>query len=146
MRVSSAFVLGWLVWLAAAPSTAHAEAPAFAGRNALIMVDKENCVWCKRWEEAVQPDYLASPEGKILPFVRLRRGHKDLAGLNGVGFAPTFVLIVNGRDVGRIVGYGGPDHFWAEIDRLFRRAGLPSSITVIRTKAKLNALSARMPS
>jgi hypothetical protein len=146
MRTFSRFVLLTAMLVAALAMTARAEVPAFAGQTTLIMVDKENCVWCTKWEEVIGPDYRASPEGQIAPVVRLRRGHKDLTGLKGVGFAPTFVLIVNGKEIGKIVGYGGRDHFWVEIDTLFRKAGLPSTITVIRTKAKLNGAALRMPS
>jgi hypothetical protein len=146
MRRFSAFVLafGWLVVSSMAP--ALAQAPAFSGKTTLIMVDKENCVWCKKWEEAVGPAYAASPEGNIAPMMRIRLGHKDLAGIKGLAFAPTFVLIANGKEIGKIVGYSGPDQFWGDIDTLFRHAGLPSSITVIRPKAKLNGFAVRMPS
>jgi hypothetical protein len=145
MRRLSAFVLVMATLALTLTGPVRAQIPAFSGKTTLVMVDKENCVWCKKWEEAVGPAYAASPEGKVAPMVRIRLGHKDLSGIKGLAFAPTFVLIANGKEIGKIVGYSGPDQFWGDIDTLFRHAGLPSTINVIRSKAKLNMSAARMP-
>jgi hypothetical protein len=48
-----------------------------------------------------------------------------------VSFSPTFVLVEQGREIGRITGYPGADFFWgmlAElIQKLDRSGGLPRS-------------------
>ncbi len=36
-------------------------------------------------------------------------------------FTPTFVLIQNGKELGRIEGYPGPDFFWALLDQLLQK-------------------------
>jgi hypothetical protein len=33
-------------------------------------------------------------------------------------FTPTFVLVADGREVGRITGYPGEDFFWGLLQRL----------------------------
>ena len=42
-----------------------------------------------------------------------------------VHFTPTFVLIDDGREVGRIEGYPGEDFFWGLVEQLVGK--LPSS-------------------
>ena len=37
-------------------------------------------------------------------------------------FSPTFVMLVRGREVGRIVGYAGADLFWMQLAALIEDA------------------------
>lgn len=103
---------------------AAAQAPAFAGRTTLLMVDDVNCVYCRRWDRDVAPGYAKSAEGRFAPLTRLRRGDARLAGIPGLAYTPTFVLFVEGREMGRIVGYPGADFFWAELSAMIQRGGL----------------------
>lgn len=121
-----------LLWLAgmlvgamsllAGASTAQA-ADVFDGRTALVMVDDAGCVYCAKWDREVRTGYEASPEGHFAPLARIRIGSQELSGLGRLTYTPTFVLIVAGQEKGRIVGYGGADFFWAEIDKLYVKAG-----------------------
>jgi hypothetical protein len=97
--------------------------PAFARDTALVMVDDRACVYCAKWDRDVSAAYQASEEGRFAPLERRRKGHPDLTGIANLAYTPTFVLIVRGQEVGRIIGYGGEDHFWGELDRLMVRAG-----------------------
>ena len=36
----------------------------------------------------------------------------DLLAVRGVAYTPTFVLLNEGAEVGRILSYGGEEHFW----------------------------------
>jgi hypothetical protein len=91
---------------------------AFAGRNALLMVDDPACVYCRKWMREVSQGYQASAEGRAFPLVRRNRGHADLAGFQGVIYTPTFLVLAKGREAGRIVGYTGADFFWADVERI----------------------------
>jgi hypothetical protein len=95
--------------------------PAFANETVLVMVDDKACVYCAKWDREVSAAYMASPEGKFAPLERRTKGHRDLNGLPGLRFTPTFVLLERGREVGRIIGYGGDDQFWGELDRLLSK-------------------------
>ena len=95
----------------------------FDGSNHLVMVDDAGCVYCAKWDREVRQSYEASPEGQFAPLTRQRLGSPQLSGLGRLAYTPTFVLIVRGQEAGRIVGYAGADFFWAEIDRLFAKAG-----------------------
>ena len=106
------------------PGTARADAPAFAGRTTLVMVDAIDCAYCRKWDREVSQGYAKSAEGRIAPLTRIRKGDPRLAGITGLAYTPTFVLFLNGREAGRIVGYAGADFFWGELDGLFRRGGV----------------------
>ena len=93
------------------------------GQTTLVMVDEPGCVYCAKWEREVMSGYHASAEGKFAPLQRLRLGSPSLAEIGQLAYTPTFVLIVRGQEAGRIVGYAGADFFWAELDRLYGKAG-----------------------
>jgi len=46
-----------------------------------------------------------------------------------VHFTPTFILVDDGREVGRIEGYPGEDFFWGLLGMMFERANIPLDTT-----------------
>lgn len=107
-----------------APEIDIATAPAV-----LVMIADPGCPYCARWEREVAPGYIASDDGKLAPLVRRYRNAPDIAFIERVVFSPTFVLLVRGREIGRIVGYGGADLFWMQMAALIddARAALQRS-------------------
>jgi hypothetical protein len=97
-------------------------ASAFTNQTVLVMVDDKGCVYCAKWDREISSSYSASDEGQFAPLARRIKGHPDLSGLAGLRFTPTFVLLERGHEVGRIIGYGGEDHFWGELDRLLSKS------------------------
>lgn len=89
----------------------------------LLMVDDKACIWCRRWDAEVRESYRNSPLGRIAPLVRRAKFHRDLARYEPLAFTPTFLLLRDGHEIGRIVGYSGADFFWSEIERLIANAG-----------------------
>ena len=102
------------------------EADLRAAPAVLLMVDERGCIYCARWDRDVAEGYLASAEGRFAPLVRRRIGHPDLAFLPGLRYTPTFIVLVEGREIGRIEGYRGADFFWGQIETLLRAAGFGS--------------------
>ncbi len=88
----------------------------------LVMIGDPGCPYCARWEREVAPGYIASEDGKLVPLVRRYRHAPDIAFIERVVFSPTFVLLVRGREIGRIVGYGGADLFWMQMAALIEDA------------------------
>ncbi|HJO74504.1 MAG TPA: thioredoxin family protein [Rhodospirillales bacterium] len=79
------------------------------------------CTWCDLWEEEVGIVYEKTDEGRNLPLRRVDIHDErptDLEKLRTVMFTPTFVLLNNGNEIGRITGYSGEDHFWGLMDEL----------------------------
>jgi hypothetical protein len=95
----------------------------------LLMFDDPSCVWCRRWEAEIGKSYALTPEGREAP---LRRIHIGKQGEAGVAFAspitvtPTFVLVENEQEVGRIAGYVGKDFFYPMLDELIRKIPPPA--------------------
>jgi hypothetical protein len=102
----------------------------------LVMFTRAGCPWCMRFEREVAPIYARTQEGRAAPLRRLelKAGGFDEAGLTEPVFAtPTFVLIDQGREIGRITGYSGDDAFWGLLGKMLAGGGEP----VQRTGAAL---------
>jgi hypothetical protein len=89
----------------------------------LIMVDDPNCRYCRLFDKEISGLYPKTDEGRYAPLVRVRRKSPELRGLNPVIYTPTFVLVRNGEELGRITGYPGPEFFFSELRVLLGRTG-----------------------
>jgi hypothetical protein len=100
--------------------------PAAAGDLRLLMLWRPGCEWCALWDEEVGTVYERTAEGRAAPLIRARI-HGPLP--EGVALArpgrytPTFVLLENGEEVGRIEGYPGEEFFYGMLGKLLERAG-----------------------
>lgn len=84
----------------------------------LVMIGDPGCPYCARFEREVAPGYRASDDGRLAPLVRRDRRDADVAFIPKVVYSPTFIMLVRGREIGRIVGYGGADIFWMQVAAL----------------------------
>lgn len=87
----------------------------------LVMMEEEGCMWCARWNREIGPIYPKTDEGKRAPLRRLDKADPLPEGIElarGVFYTPTFVLLVDGVEKGRIEGYPGEDFFWGLLDQL----------------------------
>lgn len=99
-------------------------------RVELLMFDDPGCGYCHQWHREVGAAYRNSPEGRLAPLrvVQVRAGRPEGVTLaSPVRATPTFVLVQDGREVGRLTGYGGADFFWGQLDPLMKKLkpGLP---------------------
>lgn len=90
----------------------------------LVMFEASYCEWCAAWHEEIGPIYPKTAEARIAPLRQVDidepRPH-DLAEVDGIVFTPTFVLMEDGAEVGRIMGYPGEDHFWGLLGMLLEK-------------------------
>ncbi|WP_051285014.1 hypothetical protein [Nisaea denitrificans] len=103
-----------------AMSLASHTAPAAAG-NELLMVEQTGCEWCEAWNEEIGGIYHLTDEGKRAPLRRqdlFDTWPADITIKGSVHFTPTFILLDNGTETGRIEGYPGDDFFWPMLVRL----------------------------
>lgn len=98
--------------------------PARADGVSLVMVDDPACTYCIRWNKEVGRGYARTAEGRAAPLRRVRRNAGVLSSFAPVVYTPTFILVRNGREVGRITGYPGQLHFWEELSGLMSAAGI----------------------
>ena len=114
----------WICVLAWLPLPALAE-------TYLLMAEERGCYWCDRWNEDIAHIYPKTAEGKTAPLVRydLHSDAPEVRFAQRVQFTPTFILVEDGVEVGRIEGYPGEDFFWWMLAQLFERAGIPLNST-----------------
>ena len=98
-----------------------------AAQTALIMVEEQDCVWCARWDDQIAPIYPKTQAGKAAPLRRVDINDDKPADLHfarSLHYTPTFVLMVDGREVSRIEGYPGEDFFWGVLEKMLSDAKL----------------------
>jgi hypothetical protein len=94
-------------------------APARAAE--LVMFTQRGCVWCEKFDREIAPAYEKTAEGRRAPLRRVdiaKPQPGDLAFIVRERFTPVFVLIDNGREIGRIRGYPGDAFFYGLLSNL----------------------------
>lgn len=112
--------------IAETPPTAAADRAA-ATAFRLIMVEREGCVYCALWNDKIGPIYPKTPEGAAAPLTRVDIHANWAEGLTtgpAPIFTPTFILLRDTTEVGRIEGYPGEDFFWALLGQALTEAGV----------------------
>ena len=96
----------------------------------LIMFEQAGCAWCEAFDREIAPIYGKTAEGRRAPLRRVdiaRPLPADLAFIEAERLTPLFVLIDQGREIGRIRGYPGEDHFWGLLGVLIDRLAPPGT-------------------
>lgn len=93
----------------------------------LLMAEEKGCVWCARWNNEISHIYPKTPEGTTAPLRRydVHSETPEVAFQRRVHFTPTFILVQDGSEVGRIEGYPGEDFFWGLLGMMFENAKIP---------------------
>lgn len=81
----------------------------------LVMFESDSCEWCEAWHKEIGPIYPKTVESQAAPLRRVNLDEPmpaDLRDIRGIHYTPTFVLMEDGKEVGRILGYPGEDFFW----------------------------------
>lgn len=110
-------------WLVVAAVLA-VQAPGIAVAAELIYFHSESCSVCEQWDEDVGQLYDKTIEAKRLGLRRLSVHDDppaDLSFIKGVIYTPTFVVVEDGREVGRMVGYITDYFFWERVGKLINR-------------------------
>lgn len=96
----------------------------------LVMVEEKGCIWCARWNEEISDIYPKTAEGAAAPLMRMdirAKRPKDISFARSLTFTPTFVLVVDGKEVSRIEGYPGEDFFWGLLSQMLSQATIDVS-------------------
>lgn len=107
------FLTGCFLWLGSALHGATLE---------LIMVEQPGCHWCERWDAEISEIYPKTEEGRLAPLrrVNLRNLPDTISFRSQPVFTPTFVLVEDGKELGRLEGYNGDEFFWFLLTRLLQ--------------------------
>lgn len=94
------------------------------GAAELVYFGSSACSVCEAWDREVGEIYSKTEESQILP-LRHEDVHDerpaDLAFIKGVIYTPTFVVVEDGKERGRIVGYMGDFFFWEQVGSLIKK-------------------------
>lgn len=100
--------------------------PVFAQTH-LLMAEQDGCHYCEKWDREIARIYPKTAEGKFAPLIKYdieARTPKNFTLSKGVHYTPTFILIHDGKEVGRVEGYPGEDFFWGLLEIMIKDAGL----------------------
>ena len=103
----------WMIALALPASAAE-----------LVMFEQQGCEWCQAWHSQIGPIYPKTAEGQRAPLRRIdifEPMPDDLKHIPPGHFTPTFVLLENGLEIGRIRGYPGEDFFWGLLGEMIEK-------------------------
>lgn len=92
-----------------------------SGNLQLIVMEAPGCIYCTIFRRDVLPAYEVSERGKEMPvrFVDVNDVEQSGIGLDApIDILPTFVVIKDNHEVGRIPGYVGPENFYHSINYL----------------------------
>jgi len=81
----------------------------------LLMVESDDCPYCKRFHAEIGVAYPKTTEGKLAPLRLLDINDEMPEEYGSVELAfvtPTFILVDNGKEVDRLLGYPGDNYFW----------------------------------
>ncbi len=87
----------------------------------LVMVNHPNCEFCKMFETEIGGGYNKTEFGKKAPLRRVdvtKAWPEDLDNIRPDKLTPTFILVEDGKEAGRLRGYPGPDQFWTLLSRM----------------------------
>ncbi|MES2031601.1 MAG: thioredoxin fold domain-containing protein [Pseudomonadota bacterium] len=103
---------------------AAALSPRIAEASELLMFERDGCVWCARWNREIGPVYDKTDEARLLPLRRVDMDRDKSPGVvlaSPVRFTPTFLIVDNGREIGRITGYMNDESFWGLLGKYAAR-------------------------
>lgn len=91
----------------------------------LVMFEQPGCLYCEAWNTEIGPQYPLTTEGNSAPLLRLQLREPLPEGMylaSRPAFTPTFVLVKDGVEAGRIAGYPGEDFFWPMLSKMIEKA------------------------
>lgn len=96
----------------------------------LVYVFSPGCPYCRLWDKEIAPIYENTGEAQRAPLRKIDIRDPELEGLKmerPVHYTPTFVLMQDGIEIGRIEGYGGEDFFWGRLAKLLEKLPAPAA-------------------
>jgi len=93
------------------------------GITELLMVEEKGCVYCAKFDREISEAYAKTTEGKTAPLRRLdmhERWPEALSHIKRPKYTPTFILVHDNQEVGRLIGYNGDEYFWFLLGELIQ--------------------------
>jgi thioredoxin-related protein len=119
-----AIALGLVLALLGAGHAALDLAPAPARKVEVLVFEHADCIYCRVFRRDVLPRYRETVRTNAAPmrFVDIVKSDASALGLNSrIDTVPTAVVMRDGREVDRIVGYWGPANFLQLLSHILAR-------------------------
>ncbi len=87
----------------------------------LIMIEQAGCTYCERFNSEIAVAYPKTSEGRRAPLRRVdlhAPWPDDLSNIRKEPFTPTFVLVQDNKELARLRGYPGDEHFWFLLNQM----------------------------
>ena len=121
----SVFVLMLALLAEAGPVGAKGDPAAIATPNIeLVVFETSDCAYCLIFRKNIAQLYAQMPQSRSVPmrFVKLEDTATAGLELNGqVNIAPTIILIRDGQEIDRIIGYTAPELFFDMVNHLLAK-------------------------
>jgi hypothetical protein len=90
----------------------------------LVMFRRDGCSWCAKWDREIGPIYPKTEFNLRAPLrqVNLDRDRDPPIVHAPIRYTPTFVLVEDGKEAGRIEGYPGDEFFWVRLENLLKQS------------------------
>lgn len=90
----------------------------------LVVLEADGCTYCSLFRRDVLPSYQTSERAKDVPirFIDVNDVPATMQLDTPVDIVPTFVVLKQNKEVGRIPGYVGPENFFHSINYLLGSA------------------------
>ena len=98
----------------------------------LLMFSQGGCPSCLRWDREVGTIYDKTAEAAIMPLRHIdiaRQATSNVTLSSRILYTPTFVVVDDGREIGRITGYINDDAFWGLLGSLADKIARPPTGT-----------------
>lgn len=108
----------------------------------LVYVREVGCPYCRMWDERIGPIYGKTAEGKEAPLREIENRSAALADISlarPIRYTPTFVLVANKVEVGRIEGYPGEDFFFPRLAKLLDEARARTSSVAVQAPVPIRS-------
>lgn len=96
----------------------------------LVMLERPGCVWCARFDAEIAPAYPKTEEGQRAPLRRVditQPWPTDLESIASERYTPTFILVADSKEIGRIRGYPGNEFFWYLLGGILSELDAPTA-------------------
>ena len=110
--------------ISAAAAAAAVLCAGLAHAAELVYVFEPGCPHCRLWDREIAHVYPKTAEARQAALLALDRRDPALAEIKLAGpvrYTPTFALVNDGVELGRIEGYPGEGFFWSRLDGLLER-------------------------
>ena len=104
--------------------------PISAWSAELVMLEQDGCVWCQKWHAEIGSIYPKTEEAARAPLRVIDINKPIPSDLNNITierFTPTFILVEDGKELGRIRGYPGDEFFWFLLKEMLDKSNIKPS-------------------